>query len=60
MREIEAERIKTDLKQRIDEIAIKVEKINAISIGLVTEYMSEKQCLFHSQKCFRSPTSKCL
>ena len=39
MREIEGEKIKTDLKQRIDAISAKIEKINTISAGIVTEYI---------------------
>ena len=39
MREIEGEKIKIDLKQRIDTITTIVEKINAISTGLVAEYI---------------------
>ena len=39
MREIEGEKIKEDLIQRINSISEKVEKINLISTGLVNEYI---------------------
>lgn len=39
MREIEGEKIKDDLSNRINKISEKIEKINAISTGLVQEYI---------------------
>lgn len=39
MRETEGEKIKEDLKQRINSITTKIEKINSISNGLVEEYI---------------------
>ena len=41
MREIEGEKIKEDLKQRINSITTKIEKINSISNGLVEEYIGK-------------------
>ena len=39
MREIEGERIKQDLEQRINKISEKIDEINNISTGLVEEYI---------------------